>query len=296
MSEERNLYADIEMYKSKIPCPPLDIMLVGATTVGKSSTINAWAGYEVMKVGSGIDPETQGIWYTPPLFNGCFRFWDSQGLGDADAADDTTKTNILNYLTQTKDINGKIYKPYVDVVLVLLDGKDECRDLGENIQLLDLIFSCVDSRRVFFGINKADMVMKGKNGHWNDVTNLPDETLFKKLQETANIVYQRICERPAVKNGCLPINKTWFYSAKKGYDVMSLLGYILQEMPQQPIYQYRQQVENDGGYIHLSKSDWGKIAIGVLTGGLIAPKSSKNAYERWKEQQKANPNYAKKFC
>ena len=40
---------------------PLDMVLVGATGVGKSSTINALFGKDVAVVGTGVDPETQYI-------------------------------------------------------------------------------------------------------------------------------------------------------------------------------------------------------------------------------------------
>lgn len=37
---------------------PLDVLLVGATGAGKSSTLNAVFGMEVAKVGDGVEPET----------------------------------------------------------------------------------------------------------------------------------------------------------------------------------------------------------------------------------------------
>ena len=40
---------------------PLDVALVGATGVGKSSTLNAIFGEDVAKVGTGVDPETQNV-------------------------------------------------------------------------------------------------------------------------------------------------------------------------------------------------------------------------------------------
>lgn len=35
---------------------PLDVLLVGATGAGKSSTLNAVFGMEVAKVGDGVEP------------------------------------------------------------------------------------------------------------------------------------------------------------------------------------------------------------------------------------------------
>ena len=40
---------------------PIDVLVVGATGVGKSSTINSLFGQDITKVGIGVDPETKII-------------------------------------------------------------------------------------------------------------------------------------------------------------------------------------------------------------------------------------------
>ena len=40
---------------------PIDVLLVGATGTGKSSTLNAIFGDAVCKVGDGVDPQTQDV-------------------------------------------------------------------------------------------------------------------------------------------------------------------------------------------------------------------------------------------
>jgi predicted GTPase len=68
---------------------PLDVALVGATGVGKSSTLNAIFGEDVAKVGTGVDPETQNV--QGYLINDVFRVHDSAGLGDGLSADQRHK-------------------------------------------------------------------------------------------------------------------------------------------------------------------------------------------------------------
>ena len=57
---------------------PLDVLVVGGTGAGKSSTINAMFEREVAKVGRSYEPETMKIESTE--LNDCIRFWDSPGL------------------------------------------------------------------------------------------------------------------------------------------------------------------------------------------------------------------------
>lgn len=56
----------------------INLMVTGATGVGKSSTINALFGEEVAKVGTSVNPETMGI-DKYKLDN--LVIWDTPGLG-----------------------------------------------------------------------------------------------------------------------------------------------------------------------------------------------------------------------
>ena len=109
----KNFRLDIfkeKMWQNGLPIP-LDILLVGATGVGKSSTINALFGSEIAKVGYGVDPETQHI--KDYSFHGYLRIHDSAGLGDGEEADNRHAINIIN----------KLYKKNSDDNLFIVTGK-----------------------------------------------------------------------------------------------------------------------------------------------------------------------------
>ena len=120
---------------------PLDVALVGATGVGKSSTLNAIFGEDVAKVGTGVDPETQNV--QGYLINDVFRVHDSAGLGDGLSADQRHKKNLTDLLLKTITINeDNTPDGFIDLVLVILDGAS--RDLGTSYQLLEqVILHCI---------------------------------------------------------------------------------------------------------------------------------------------------------
>ncbi|WP_179108366.1 GTPase, partial [Rodentibacter rarus] len=110
---------------------PLDVALVGATGVGKSSTINALFGETLAKVGMGVEPETQFI---TEYQTERFRLHDTAGLGDGLATDKRHAMNLSDLLLKTFD--EKQYH-LIDLCLVILDGSS--RDMGTTYKTLGAV-------------------------------------------------------------------------------------------------------------------------------------------------------------
>ena len=78
-------YDDIDRNLRIARFRPLDILVIGATGAGKSSTLNMLFQQNVAKVGKSCEPETMNI--ESMKLNELLRFWDSPGLGDNVVAD-----------------------------------------------------------------------------------------------------------------------------------------------------------------------------------------------------------------
>ncbi len=204
---------------------PLDVLLVGATGVGKSSTINALFGDRVARVGTGADPETQFI--SGYKVRDYFRIHDSAGLGDGIANDERHAKNIISELTKTASVNGDSSIPYgfIDMVMVILDGSG--RDLGTTYQLLkNVILPVFDPKRIIVMINQADMAMKGR--YWNHDTQKPEETLLNFLEEKAISTQTRIKEATG-----MTIHKPIYYSAEYDYNIDKVIAQITASLPKE---------------------------------------------------------------
>ena len=128
----------------------INLMVTGATGVGKSSTINALFGKEVAKVGISADPETTEI-DKYELDNLVIR--DTPGLGDGKEAYNKHSKRIIDKLYE-KDENDNLL---IDLVLVILDGSS--RDLGTSYELINnvIIPNLGDNKenRILVAINQA---------------------------------------------------------------------------------------------------------------------------------------------
>lgn len=199
---------------------PLDVLVVGSTGAGKSSTINALWGEEVAKIGRHCEPETLNI--RSIKLNELICFWDSPGLGD-------NVTNDARYLKKLVDLLYKEYSldnstyGWIDIVLVILDGSG--RDMGTTYRILnEAIIPNFQTDRILVAINQADLAMKGR--HWNDRKNCPDSTLLNFLEKKAASVCSRLLEATGVT-----ISKPVYYSAERGYNIEKLLDMIIDNMP-----------------------------------------------------------------
>jgi predicted GTPase len=198
---------------------PLDVLLVGATGSGKSSTLNALFDTTVAKVGQGVDPETQKI--SAYALHDYLRFHDSAGLGDGKNNDLTHSKNIT-YELQKVCSNGNDNR-FMDLTLVLLDASS--RDLGTAFRLLEsVILKSIEPKRVIVAINQADMAMKGR--YWNARLNQPESTLIDFLSEQACSVKQRIHASTG-----LNINQPVYFSAKYRYNITSLIDHLINHFP-----------------------------------------------------------------
>lgn len=235
-----------------------NIMLVGATGCGKSSTINALFAVgeeeeettevvndgdddvvvaevrtkkpkyvEVAKVGSKADPETKDI---EKYKIGNLVLWDTPGLGDGTEIDEHHKEVITELLREEDDDGNAL----IDLVLVILDGST--RDLGTSYKILnDVIIPELkdDTNRILIALNQADIAMK-TGRHWDYEKNEPDETLIAFLNEKVESIKTRIKEDSNLE--VEPVYYCAGYEEESGdvvhpYNLSKLLYYIMNSLP-----------------------------------------------------------------
>ena len=212
---------------NKVSGQNINLMLVGATGSGKSSTINALFDMRVARVGVGVDPETKDI-QKYDLVN--LTIWDTPGLGDTVDKDKKHLKQIVQKLSET-DGQGNMV---IDLVMVVLDASS--KDLKVSFDLINNtlipILGKDKDKRILIAINQSDMAMKGR--HWNHEQNAPDVVLEDFLNKKSDSVKNRILDATGVT--IEPICYCAGYSdentvRQNPYNLTKLLYYILLAVP-----------------------------------------------------------------
>lgn len=199
---------------------PLDILVVGVTGAGKSTTLNSLFQKNIVNVGEGVEPETMNA--TSHSLNDYFRIWDTPGLGDGRKKDEEHSKKIIDLLFKTYQLDNQQFG-FVDLVLVIIEGSN--RDMGTTYKLLnDLIIPNFQTDRVLVAINQADSAMKGR--HWNYDLNQPESKLVSFLEDQSNSIKRRIKEATKID-----IMKPIYYSAKYRYNLNILYDFIIKNVP-----------------------------------------------------------------
>ena len=204
----------------------ISVLLIGATSSGKSSTINALFNTSVAKVGFGVDPETKDI---EEYELGNLHIFDSPGLGEGIEEDESHIEQIVRKLSEVDD-DGELL---IDLVLVVLDASS--KDMSVSLRVLnEVLIPCLgedESHRILVALNKSDMAMMGR--HWDSENNVPDSVLKGFLTKKANSVKKRIYDATGVE--VEPICYSAGYSdedeEQKPYNLSKLLYYILINVP-----------------------------------------------------------------
>lgn len=132
----------------------LNILVVGGTGVGKSSTIAAlFKGENIPEVGVDSNPQTQEI--NEYAISDTITLWDSPCLGESGAKDERHEKKIIELL-RGKDENGLAK---IDLVLVILDVNN--KGLNTTYKLINEVImpNLDDKKRILVALNKCDTVV-----------------------------------------------------------------------------------------------------------------------------------------
>lgn len=212
-TDREKILHNIELLKKQ----KLNIMFVGATGVGKSSTINAIFDMEIAKVGYSVEPETDTI-RKYEIDN--IVLWDTPGLGDSPEKDRMYALQIANALKE-KDADGNLL---IDEVVILIDGSN--RDMKTAYEVIEnvIIPYIGEKDRIVIAVNQCDMALKGR--YWNYDENRPEAQLSSFLDEKVNSVKERILNSTGM------ITSPVYYSALYQYNISKLLFSMIKSMPE----------------------------------------------------------------
>lgn len=184
-------------------------LVLGATGVGKSSTINALTQKTMAKVGYGSEPKTQKLMGYGA--NG-YVLWDTPGLGEGVNED-------IRHIQHIKSLLSDSSAYHISHILLIVEANK--RDLGTVYKVIEEIVLPKYSKSLTIVLNQADQAMKGRN--WDHSQHSPTMPLVEFLNNQTETIQVRVKENTGVAIKC-PL----YYSAATGFGVSELHQYLKQ--------------------------------------------------------------------
>ncbi len=217
---------EIESKLNELKNQKVNIMIIGGTGVGKSSTINALFKGNVAKVGINPSPETMEI--KKFKIDDNITLWDSPGLGDG-IRDKGHKEKIIELLHR-KDKEGN---NFIDCVLVIVSASS--KDLGTEFTLINKVLipnlGEEANKRIIVAINKSDEAISER--FWNKENNCPSKEQKGFLEEKIIDIQNRIYD--STKVDIEPMYYKAGYNDENfkdpSYKIDELMIFILKSIP-----------------------------------------------------------------
>jgi predicted GTPase len=207
----------------------VNLLIVGATGVGKSSTINALfdtssiTKNEVATIGHGVAPQTKLV---KQYSLGKLKIWDTPGLGDG-----INDNHFLSEIQNLLQIKSKDNFGLIDMAIVILDGSS--KDIGTSIKLINNIliphFGNGASSRILVAINKIDLIKGGR--YWDKKRNKPLSQLEEYLDTLVSNIKSRILNATGVSIEPIIYSAGNINQKQYPYNLVTFINHVLQNLP-----------------------------------------------------------------
>ncbi len=174
----------------------VNLLIIGATGVGKSSTINALFDDQLINqeeyahVGHGVSPETKLIKkYTLNKVS----IWDTPGFGDGNE-DRRYYKEIVTLLNKRDEDNFAL----IDMAIVIIDSTS--KDIGTTMNIInDILIPNLGKspeKRILVALNKIDLIKSGK--YWDLDLNKPLTQVITYMEDLKKNISSRIKEATSI--------------------------------------------------------------------------------------------------